>query len=107
MIPLGLIATRPVSGSRALILPPVHVTRPFLGSSRCSFQSCSLSSSSIVLPSFSDFPRRFAKDKKIYLSRVFACLRVSSRVKAVTLLPQAIHGSAFDDKSLFVALHEG
>src|SRR3954447_9448102 len=46
-MPLGLIATSPVSGSRALILPPVHVTRPFLGSSRCSFHSCSLSCSSI------------------------------------------------------------
>src|SRR3954463_2697117 len=48
MIPLGLIATSPVSGSRALMLPPVHVTRPFLGSSRCNFQSCSLSCSSIL-----------------------------------------------------------
>src|SRR3954462_10311803 len=46
-MPLGLIATSPVAGSRALILPPVHVTRPFLGSSRCSFHSCSLSCSSI------------------------------------------------------------
>src|SRR6266536_6588072 len=48
MMPLGLIATSPVSGSRALMLPPVHVTRPFLGNSRCNFQSCSLSCSSII-----------------------------------------------------------
>src|SRR5512140_936009 len=39
--PDGLITTRPVSGSRPLTLPPVHLTRSFLGSSRCNFQTCS------------------------------------------------------------------
>ena len=41
-----------LAGSRALTLPPVHFTSPFLGSSRCSFQSCSFSCSSISIPRF-------------------------------------------------------
>ncbi len=35
------MATRPVSGSRALTFPPVHMTKLFLGSSAWSRHSCS------------------------------------------------------------------
>ena len=49
--PLGLITTSPLSGSRALTLPAVHVTRPSAGSIRCSFHSSSFNVSSIRSPS--------------------------------------------------------
>src|SRR5262245_30291368 len=77
-MPLGLITTRLVAGSRALTLPPAHLTSPFLGSSRCSLHTCSMSCSSKSLPRF----------------------------LIAILLPQRIHGGSFDDESLFVALHE-
>src|SRR5260370_26379170 len=42
------MTTKPLSGSRALTLPPVQTTKPFLGNSRCSFQTCSFSWSSML-----------------------------------------------------------
>src|SRR5947209_5779328 len=42
------MTTNPLSESRALTLPPVQTTKPFLGNSRCSFQTCSLSWSSML-----------------------------------------------------------
>src|SRR5437870_6109896 len=77
-MPLGLITTSPVSVSRALMLPLVQTTKPLFGNSRCSFQTCSFSCSSISLPRF----------------------------LILTLLSQRIHGGSLDDQSLFVALHE-
>ena len=49
MMPLGLMTTRPLSGSRALTLPDVQVTSSSSGSTRCSFQSSCLIASSMLV----------------------------------------------------------
>src|SRR5512133_1071133 len=72
------MTTSPVSGSRALTLPPVHITKLFLGSSWCRSANSSRSFLSILLPRF---------------------------IVGIPL-PQSIHGSSFDDQSLFVTFHE-